>query len=99
MILNFLRGPTAFLETLRLLYLNFFPWAMDIFKFSMFIQGLTFIIFAKLSKPYVYSRPYVYYFCQNFQALRLFPALATSILASRVILWILGQFDSHIEFE
>ena len=41
----------------------------------MFIQGPTFIIFVKLSKPYVYSRAYVYYFCQNFQALRLFIAL------------------------
>jgi hypothetical protein len=50
-----------------------FPWAMDILKFSMYIQG--FIIFVKFSKPYVYSRPYVYSFCQIFQALRLFPAL------------------------
>ena len=55
-----------------------FPWATDIFKFSMYIQGPTFIIFATFSKPYVYSRPYVYSFCQIFQALRLFPALRLS---------------------
>ena len=29
----------------------------------------------KILMPYVYSRPYVYYFWQNFHALRLFPAL------------------------
>ena len=52
-----------------------FPWATDIFKFSMYIQGPTIIIFVKFSKPYIYSRPYVYSFCQIFKALQLFSAL------------------------
>ena len=48
---------------------------MNIFKFSILIQGPTFIIFGKISKPYVYSRPNVYSICQNVQALCLFPSL------------------------
>ena len=32
-------------------------------------------VFAKFSMPYGYARPYVYSFCQIFQAQRLFPAL------------------------
>ena len=57
------------LDKCRPYLLIFFPWATDIYKFSMFIQGPIFIIFAKSSKPYVYS------FCQNFQALCLFSTL------------------------
>ena len=47
---------------------------MDIFKLSRFIQGPKFILFDKFSKPYFYSRPYVYISYKIFQALH-FPAL------------------------
>ena len=65
-ILDFFPGPTALLKAVRLLIFGISSMGYEYFQvYSMHM----FILVAKFSRPYVYS------FCQIFQAVNLFPAL------------------------